>query len=84
MQLSIFFLSVINISSLWSHTDNVSIIKMVEIDNFKEGEFAFLVHKAAKKVCMLIVFLGNQHDYHFLYLHYEVFVKLNQQFQYHE
>jgi len=35
-------------------------------DNFKEGEFTILVPRAAKKVSMLIVYLGGQHNYHFV------------------
>ena len=39
---------------------------IAETDNLKRGgEFAFPVHKAAKKASMLFVFLGGQHDYHF-------------------
>jgi hypothetical protein len=33
---------------------------IAEIDNFKEGEFAYLWHKAAKKMGMFIVYLGDQ------------------------
>ena len=35
---------------------------ITETDNFKEGEFAILLRKVAKKVSVLIVYLMEQHD----------------------